>query len=114
NKLKNPAVDSIRAGFHYHIYRGTAAPEFRAHGVLFGAEFLNCVRRRKYDNSAKSELIIVNTVQKEVVVRDSEAVDRQGFVCPFVFKNAAGSVRSSLATVSPWPEIGKLNEISPV
>ena len=107
-------MDLIRAGFDHYVHRGPTAAKFRAHGVFFGAEFLNSVRGRKHDDATESKLIVVHTVQQEVVVRDAEPIDRERFVGPLVLENSAGNVGPSRAAIGTWSQIGKLNEIATV
>ena len=114
DKFKQPAVKLICAGFYHHVHRSPTAAKFRAHGVFFGTEFLNCVRWRKHHDTAEAEFIVVHTVQQEVVVRDAEPIDRERFVGPLVLENSAGNVGPSRAAIGTWSQIGKLNEIATV
>ena len=107
-------MNLIGPGLHYHVHRSAAATKFRAHGVFFGAKFLNRVGRRKHDNTSEAEFIVIHAVQQKVIVRNPQPIYRQRFIRPFILKDAAGHVGAGLAAISAWPQIGKLNEVAAV
>ena len=96
-------MDLIRAGLDHYVHRGPTAAKFCTHGVFFGAEFLNRIRRRKDDDTTEAELIVVNTVQEKVVIRDAQSIYRKGFIGPFVLKDSARNVGPRHAAIGTWP-----------
>ena len=82
-------MDLIGAGLDYHVYRCATTTEFRAHRVLFCAEFLNSIGWRKNDDTAKAELVIVYPVQQEIVIRNAQSIHRERFIGPLVLENSA-------------------------
>ena len=70
-KFKRTTVHLVAARLHHNVHRRAAAPELSAHRIFFGTELLNGIGRWQRNHASQSELIVVHSVQQEVIVRDA-------------------------------------------
>src|SRR5581483_1195745 len=70
NKFVKSAMNLIGTRFQHDVDGRSSASELGAHGIFFSLEFLDGVRRRQHDHATQSELVVVDAIQQEVVVRD--------------------------------------------
>ena len=85
-------MNLVGSGLEHYVHGRATAPELRRHGVFFCLEFLDGIGRRQHNRAAQSELVVVDSVQQEVVVGDAQPVDGDGFIRAFVFKHASADV----------------------
>ena len=74
----------IGSGTKHQADHRAAAPVFGAHRVFFYSKFLEGIGGRLNHHCAVAEFVVVQAVQKVVVVKDTQAVHRQGRPWPVI------------------------------
>ena len=68
-------MDLVRSRLEGCIHRRAPPAELRLHGIFFDAEFSDRVRRRVDCNRAVAYAVVINPIQKKVVIKRPQTVD---------------------------------------
>ena len=113
-KLVRTPVELVGPGLQHDVHHRAAPANVGSKIVGLNLEFLDGINRRLDDFEANLLLVVVKSVQQEVVVGRHQSVCLNRSVAALVLRNASLLHDAGRALVDPGTEVGKLDEVSPV
>src|SRR5215468_4804114 len=107
-------MEIVGSRFDDHVYDCTALTDIRSEIAGLHLEFINGFYRWLQDFEADLLLIVVESVEQEIVVCSHQAVHLDGSVAAFVFRDTSLLHNACRPLIHSWTEIGELQKVATV